>query len=116
MSPAAKLSPTRATPASDTARTNASASRLPGTGASNGHQNSTARNPACLAAAGRCSSGSSVNRIEQLTANRGPAMAGTGHDRFALADVTPTGLSAQASVTARATAGATLGSKTDGTT
>lgn len=57
-----------------------------------------------------------MNRIEQLTANRRPAMVGTGHDPFALADVTPTGLSAQASVTARATAGATLGSKTDGTT
>ena len=37
-----------------------------------GHQNSTASNPAERAAAGRFSSGSSVNKIEQLTSNRRP--------------------------------------------
>ena len=39
-----------------------------GTAVANGHQNSTASNPACLAAAGRASSGSSVNSMDRLTA------------------------------------------------
>jgi hypothetical protein len=72
MSPVRKLRLTRSTPASAMAATNASASLSPGTGSSKGHQNSTPSNPAALAAAGRCSSGSSVNRIEQLTSNRKP--------------------------------------------
>ena len=67
MSPAGKLSPTSRTPASRTAATKSAISWLVGTGRSNGHQNSTASKPAALAAAGRSGSGSSVNRIEQLT-------------------------------------------------
>src|SRR5262245_31108054 len=69
MSPAAKLSPTRATPAFATADSNASTSESSGTAVSKGHQNSTASKPAALAAAGRSSRGFSVNRREQLTAN-----------------------------------------------
>ena len=66
-SPAKKFSPTSCTPASRTARTNASTSASPGTGWSGqGHQNSTASKPAAFAAAGRSSSGRSVNSIEQL--------------------------------------------------
>ena len=65
-SPAKRFSPTRWTPASVTADTNASTSASPGTGVSNGHQNSIASNPASLAAAGRRRRGSSVNSIEQL--------------------------------------------------
>ena len=68
MSPAAKLSPMSCTPASVTAATNRSISASSGTATGQGHQNSTASKPACLAAAGRSSSGSSVNKIEQLTA------------------------------------------------
>src|SRR6478736_4223308 len=67
MSPAKKFSPTSATPASCTAVTNLSTSASVGTATANGHQNSTASNPAALAAAGRWSRGNSVNRIEQLT-------------------------------------------------
>jgi hypothetical protein len=67
MSPAKKFKPASRTPASSTARTNASTSPSAGTAAANGHHSSTALNPACLAAAGRSSSGSSVNRMEQLT-------------------------------------------------
>ena len=48
------------------AATNSSTAASPGTGRSNGHQNSTASNPADRAAAGRCSRGSSVNMIEQF--------------------------------------------------
>ena len=66
-SPATKFRPTSVTPASLTAATKASNSRSDGTGVVNGHQNSTAENPAALAAAGRRSSGSSVNMSEQLT-------------------------------------------------
>ena len=66
-SPAKKFSPTNATPASSMAATNASTSRSAGTGVVNGHQNSTAPNPAARAAAGRLSSGSSVKSREQLT-------------------------------------------------
>jgi hypothetical protein len=70
-SPAAKFSPTSWTPALRTAPTNASTSPSAGTGWSgHGHQNSTASNPAAFAAAGRSSTGSSVNRIEQLTSQR----------------------------------------------
>jgi hypothetical protein len=68
MSPAAKFSPTSWTPASDTAVTNASTSRSPGTAESKGHQNSTASKPASFAAAGRSSRGSSGKSREQLTA------------------------------------------------
>ena len=68
MSPAAKLSPMSCTPASVTAATNSSISASAGTATGQGHQNSTASKPACLAAAGRSSRGSSVKRIEQLTA------------------------------------------------
>jgi hypothetical protein len=57
MSPAKKFSPTSATPASATSRTNASTSRSAGTAFGNGHQNSTAVKPASRAAAGRWSSG-----------------------------------------------------------
>jgi hypothetical protein len=70
MSPAKKFSPTRRTPASRIAATNASTCRSAGTASPNGHQNSTASNPEALAAAGRSSSGSSVNRIEQFTSKR----------------------------------------------
>ena len=65
-SPAKKFSPTSRTPASSIADTNASTSASPGTGEANGHQNSIASNPALRAAAGRRSSGSSVNSIEQF--------------------------------------------------
>jgi hypothetical protein len=67
MSPAKKLSPTSATPAFSTAATKASTSASAGTASENGHQNSTASKPARFTASGRCSCGSSVNRIEQLT-------------------------------------------------
>ena len=60
-SPAKKFRPTSCTPASLTAATKASTSRSDGTGVANGHQNSTAENPAARAAAGRRSRGSSVN-------------------------------------------------------
>jgi hypothetical protein len=53
-------------PASPIARVNASTSLVAGTAVAKGHQNSTASNPAAFAAAGRCSSGISVNRIEQF--------------------------------------------------
>jgi len=43
-----------------------------GTYSSNGHQNSTASNPAAFAAAGRSASGNSVKRIEQFTSSRSP--------------------------------------------
>jgi len=72
MLPAVKFSKASRTPASPSALTNASASRSGGTGSANGHQNSTASNPAARAAAGRSSSGNSVNRIEQFTSNRRP--------------------------------------------
>ena len=65
-SPAKKFRPASATPASSIAVVNASTSRSEGTGTANGHQNSTAPNPAARAAAGRRSSGSSVNSSEQL--------------------------------------------------
>ena len=66
-SPPKKFSPIRSTPASWIAATNRSTSRSGGTGWSgHGHQNSMAVNPAAAAAAGRCSSGSSVNSSEQL--------------------------------------------------
>jgi hypothetical protein len=70
MSPAKKFSPTRETPASSIALTNSSTSASPGRAVANGHQNSTASKPAAFAAAGRCSRGSSVKRIEQLTSYR----------------------------------------------
>jgi len=66
MSPAAKLSPTRVVPASETAPTKRSTSPSSGVAVVKGHQNSTASNPAALAAAGRSSSGTSVKSIEQL--------------------------------------------------
>ena len=66
-SPAKKFRPASVTPASCTAVTKASTSRSAGTAVANGHQNSTAPNPAARAAAGRRSSGSSVNNSEQLT-------------------------------------------------
>ena len=69
MSPAKKLRPTSSTPASRTAATRASTSRSGGTATAKGHQSSTAVKPAALAAAGRSSSGSSVNRIDRLTSN-----------------------------------------------
>ncbi len=65
-SPANRFSPTRRTPASVTAPANRSTSASPGTASANGHQNSIASKPAAFAAAGRRSSGSSVNSIEQL--------------------------------------------------
>src|SRR5215475_10228307 len=65
-SPAKKFRPTRRTPASPTALTNASTAASPGTGSSNGHQNSTAPKPADRAAAGRRRRGSSVNSMEQF--------------------------------------------------
>ena len=68
-SPAKKFSPTSRTPASVTDRTSASTSPSDGTATGNGHHSSTAPNPAARAAARRSSSGSSVNRIEQLTSN-----------------------------------------------
>ena len=68
MSPAKKFSPISCTPASVTAPTKASTSASAGTAVANGHQNSTASNPACLAAAGRAGSGSSVNSMDRLTA------------------------------------------------
>jgi hypothetical protein len=68
MSPAKKFSPISCTPASSTAATNSSTWLSAGTAELNGHQNSTASNPASLAAAGRCSSGSSVNSMDRLTA------------------------------------------------
>ena len=67
MFPASKLSPTRRTPASAMLCSSVSTSRSLGTGAANGHHISTASNPAARAAAGRSSSGSSVNRIDRLT-------------------------------------------------
>lgn len=70
MSPATKFSKISRTPASPSASTNRSTSWSGGTGSANGHQNSTASNPADRAAAGRFSSGSSVNKMEQLTSNR----------------------------------------------
>ena len=70
MSPAKKFSPTSCTPASVTAVANRSTSASDGTATGHGHQNSTASNPACFAAAGRSSRGSSVNRIDRLTSNR----------------------------------------------
>jgi hypothetical protein len=76
MSPPAKFRPVRRTPASVTARTNASTSVSAGTAAVKGHQNSIALNPASRAAWGRCNIGSSVNNIEQLTTNRGTAASG----------------------------------------
>src|SRR5580704_3775912 len=66
-SPAKKFRPASVTPASSTAVVNASTSPSDGTGVANGHQNSTAENPAARAAAGLRSSGSSVNNSEQLT-------------------------------------------------
>jgi hypothetical protein len=66
MSPAAKFSPTSWTPASRTAATKRSTSASDGVAVGKGHQNSTASKPAARAAAGRSSSGSSGNRIEQL--------------------------------------------------
>ena len=55
--------------ASRTALSMASTSASPGTGWSGqGHQNSIASKPACLAAAGRSSSSSSWNSNEQLAA------------------------------------------------
>src|SRR6185312_15754577 len=69
-SPAKKFRPTRRTPASPTARTNASTAASVGTGSSNGHQNSTAPKPAARAAAGRCSRGRSVNSMEQFARYR----------------------------------------------
>src|SRR5262249_34592057 len=51
---------------------NASTSESEGTGEANGHQNSTASKPAAFAAAGRSSTGSSVNKIEQLTSKFSP--------------------------------------------
>ena len=68
MSPAAKLRPMSWTPASAMVATNRSISASPGTATGHGHQNSTASKPAFLAAAGRSNRGSSVKRIEQLTA------------------------------------------------
>jgi len=66
MSPAAKFSPTRLTPASSIALLKASTSAGAGTDSAKGHQNSTAPKPAAFAAAGRCNSGCSV-RMEQFT-------------------------------------------------
>ena len=45
---------------------------MPGDVRFHGHQNSTPSNPAAFAAAGRSSSGSSVNKMEQFTSNRTP--------------------------------------------
>ncbi len=67
MSPAKKFRPVSRTPASSIAVTNASTCRSVGTASTNGHQNSTAPNPARRAAAGRSSRGSSVNSSEQFT-------------------------------------------------
>lgn len=55
------------TPASRTAVTKAFTALTVGTATGKGHQHSMASNPASRAACGRCSSGSSVSRIEQLT-------------------------------------------------
>jgi hypothetical protein len=62
------LSASSRTPACWTAATSASISSAGGTASGQGHQSSIAENPAARAAAGRASSGSSVNSIEQLTA------------------------------------------------
>ena len=70
MSPAKKLRPVSWTPASVTAPTNASTWRSGGTASTNGHQNSTALNPARRAAAGRSRRGSSVKSNEQFTVYR----------------------------------------------
>jgi hypothetical protein len=67
MSPALKFSPVSWTPASVMAFSKAVTSESAGTEDANGHQNSTASNPAALAAAGRSSRGSSVSRMEQFT-------------------------------------------------
>src|SRR4051794_24085732 len=76
MSPAKKLSPISETPASSTERANASISVSAGTGSANGHQNSTAAKPASRAAAARSSNGSSVKRIDRVTAYRCDDMGG----------------------------------------
>src|SRR5690625_4211190 len=65
--PAKKLSPVRRTPAVSMAVTKASISAWGGVAVSQGHQNSTAWNPASRAAWGRSFTGSSVNSREQLT-------------------------------------------------
>ena len=68
MSPAKKFSPVSCTPGVlDRRDERVDLARPPGTAAANGHQNSTASNPAALTAAGRSSSGSSVNSSEQFT-------------------------------------------------
>jgi hypothetical protein len=61
------LSPVSCTPASSIARTKVSTSASEGAAVGKGHQNSTASNPAALAAAGRSSKGNSEKRMEQLT-------------------------------------------------
>ena len=68
MSPAKKFNPISCTPASVTAPTKASTSASEGTAVLNGHQNSTASNPASFAAAGRANNGTSVNNMDRLTA------------------------------------------------
>jgi hypothetical protein len=71
MSPANPFSATSCTPASRTARSNAPTSASGGTAEPNGHHASTAVNPAARAAAGRSSSGSSVNSMDMF-ASSGP--------------------------------------------
>lgn len=66
MSPDARFMATRCTPASRTAATRRSTSWSVGVVVANGHQSSTASNPAACAAAGRASSSTSGRRIEQL--------------------------------------------------
>src|SRR5690606_17296980 len=70
MSPAKKLSPTSRTPAAEIESTKASTSSSAGVAVANGHQNSTAVNPAVAAAAARASTGRSANTREQFTAKR----------------------------------------------
>jgi hypothetical protein len=67
MLPALKFRPVSWTPASVMAFSNSETCASEGTELSKGHQNSTASKPAALAAAGRCSRGSSVRRMEQFT-------------------------------------------------